>query len=540
MSGPSKIERWSMLKLLSAICLALAACGYQKTEPMVTLGAMPEAAQILSADIAIVGAQIVDGTGAAPFDGDVLVKDGAIVHICKPGVCVFEAERVIEAAGRTLAPGFIDLHAHGDPAREDFQAFLAMGVTTIALGQDGRTAGVHWRDGFKRPRPLSQWIAAAEAAGVQLNVAPLSGHGTIRVQTRVYNTPGEALTAENKAAMRAQLEKDMQAGAFGLSTGLEYIPGIYSTTEELVSLAEIVGAHDGVVMSHMRTEDDDVIEGAIDELAAQGAHARVHISHLKVVYGKGAERAERLLAHIEQKRAEGVPLTADIYPYTAGYAGLALIFPDWANAAEDYEALVAAQRKELAVYLHTRVTKRNGPGAILLTTEPYTNKTLEEAAAEAGVPFVDFLIDVGPEGAEAAHFTQDASTHDALVASPLTTISTDGGPVVPHPRSTATYAKLFRYYVNETSMLSLEEAVRKASGYPASILGFTDRGLIREGFAADLVVFRPDAVTSAATYANPWPVAEGFDVTIVNGKIARENGVLSSERHGAVLRRFDD
>lgn len=531
------LRQTAMNSLLVTVALVVSACGgLAKKGDAIKLNESGSHSVAL-VDIAIENATIVDGSGAPAFQGDVLINDGVIVDIGGVDMTTVEAGRKIDAAGRILAPGFIDLHAHGDPITDNFVAALAMGVTTLALGQDGRTVGNVWpRDNLAAPRPIADWLARAETAGVQLNVAPFVGHGAIRYQSGVANKPAEEVTMQDIEAMQETLDAEMAAGAFGMSSGLEYIPGLYSDTRELVALAEIVGRYDGAILSHLRTEDDDAIEGAIEELAAQGAHARVNISHLKVVYGKGAERAERLLAFMEEKRAAGVPLSADIYPYVAGYADLGLVFPQWANEATDYHAAAALRRDELAAYLQARVTKRNGPGAILLTTDPYKNKTVEQAAAEAGQSFVDFLIALGPKGAEAAHFTQDASTHDVLVASPLTAISTDGGPGTPHPRSTATYAKLFEYYVNEKGALSVEEAVRKASGYPASVLGLDDRGLIKEGMAADMVLFDPGAVTSTATFADASPLAQGFDVVIVNGRIAYEVGALTDGRFGHVLK----
>lgn len=483
-------------------------------------------------DLLIKDVSVVDGSGAAPFAADVLIRGDAIVSVgvAPTGVAV---ARVIDGRGRTLAPGFIDMHSHGDPIGQSFENFLAMGVTTVVLGQDGSSvslAGQSSTGGF------AQWAAAAEAAGVQTNVVALAGHGTIRRQARIPDSVRTPTPGQSKR-MIAALREDLLAGAFGMSTGLEYVPGIYSTPAEIVPLAREVGAFGGIIMSHMRSEDDDRIEQSIEELIAQGgADARVHISHLKVMYAKGEQRAYRLLKFIEGKRAAGINLTADVYPYTAGYTGVAILFPEWALPPTDYATVIATRRAELAGYLQRRMIRRGGPGALLFGTQPYAGKTLEQAARAAGRSYVDFLIAIGPTGGSGAHFTIDETLQDVLVRSPLLALSTDGAPDVRHPRSTGSFARLLEHYVRETRQLSLEQAVHKATGLPAGIMHLADRGVIRPGAKADLVLFDLANVRARSTYTDPFRLAEGFDVVIVNGRIAREDGVMQPGRHGGVLR----
>lgn len=487
-------------------------------------------------DTLIQNSRIVDGTGDDAYTADLLIRDGLIVKLGDIDAGSIDVSRRIDAAGRVLAPGFIDTHAHGDPVTDSYEVFLAMGITTIVLGQDGGTAGVVPDSESKDRQGLADWIAEAESVGVEVNVAPMAGHGTIRWQAGVGVKSG-SLSDRELDRMRAQLREDMEAGAFGMSSGLEYVPGLYSEPAELVALAKVVGDYEGVVMSHMRSEDDDRIESSIAELAAQGAYARVHISHLKIVYGKGEERAAELLANIEAVREGGVELSADIYPYTAGYASIALLFPEWALPPSDYDEIVENRREELAAWLEARMNKRNGPDALLLASPPYNGQTLRETAEAAGKSFVDVLVEIGPYGAVGAHFTQDQATHDALVVSPLTAISTDGGPNLRHPRSSGTYAKLIARYVREDDALSLEEAVRKATSLPASIMGLRDRGVIREGAKADLLIFDPAQVQERSDYLDPLASARGFDVVMVNGAVAYADGELQPGRHGQVLER---
>jgi len=509
--------RFGRITLAAVACITLASC------------AQPRAT---SYDLLIRNASVVDGTGAAAYRANVLVKGDTIVAIDTRMSADATAARVIDANGRTLAPGFIDMHTHGDPIRQSFENFLAMGVTTVVLGQDGDSVGL---ESAPAEVPFAQWASAAEAAGVQVNVAALSGHGSIRHLAEIADSVRH-LDAQQTARMRAVLREDLHAGTYGLSTGLEYVPGIYSEPQEVLALAQEVGAAGGVVMSHMRSENDDTINQSIDELAAQGAYARVHISHLKVVFGKGAERGRQLLAVIDSKRRAGIDLTADAYPYNAGYTGIAILFPEWALPPTDYENIVATRRAELADYLEKRMTKRGGPQALLFGSEPYAGHTLAEAARDARKSYVDFLIELGPEGGEGAHFTIDEATQDVLFGDPRVAVCTDGSPGMRHPRSTGTYAKLFERYVREQGVLTVEQAVHKAAGIPAQIMRFDDRGVIKVGAKADLVLFDVAQVRATSSYVDPFKFAEGFAVVVVNGKVARENGALQRGRFGRVLR----
>jgi N-acyl-D-amino-acid deacylase len=483
-------------------------------------------------DLLIRNASVVDGSGAPAYRADVFVKGDSIAAIDRQTRTDATASRVIEAGGRTLAPGFIDMHAHGDPLEQSFENFLAMGVTTVVLGQDGDSVQL---ESATAEQPFAQWASAAETAGVQVNVAALSGHGSIRHLAQIPDSVRH-LSAEQTKRMRAVLRADLQAGTFGMSTGLEYVPGIYSEPIEIIQLAKEVGAAGGVIMSHMRSEDDDRINQSIDELAAQGAYARVHISHLKVVFGKGAERGRELLAVIDSKRKAGIDLTADAYPYTAGYTGIAILFPEWALPPADYKNIVATRRAELAAYLARRMTRRGGPEAMLFGTKPYAGQTLAQAAAAAGKNYVDFLIDLGPDGGSGAHFTMDEATQDVLFGDPSVAVCTDGSPGMRHPRSTGTYAKLFERFVREKKVLTVEQAVHKAAGLPAQIMRFQDRGTIKVGAKADLVLFGVTEVHATSSYVDPFTMAEGFDVVIVNGQVARESGKLQPGRYGRVLR----
>jgi N-acyl-D-aspartate/D-glutamate deacylase len=290
-------------------------------------------------------------------------------------------------------------------------------------------------------------------------------------------------------------------------------------------------------MSHLRSEDDHRLEAALDELIAQGEHARVHVSHIKSVYGKGASRAGEILALLDAARQRGIEITADIYPYTASYTGIGLLFPEWAKTPEAFEQARRDRYEELADYLRERVIGRNGPEATLLGTAPYSGMTLAELAEERGEPFERVLIDeVGPQGASAAYFIMDEALQAALLADPLVAVCSDGDPRGFHPRGHGTFARVIEEYVVARRVLGLAEAVRKMTSLPAAILGLKDRGSVEVGKAADLVVFDPANVRATATYAQPFQLAQGFDVVVVNGRIARRDGELAATLHGRTLR----
>ena len=475
-------------------------------------------------DLVVRGGTVIDGSGAAGVVADVLVRDGVVVHVGQLASDV-KASEEIDARGRVVAPGFIDTHAHADPTEAN-ENFIAQGITTVCIGQDGQSpAGDR----------VAVWARRMRKKRLRLNAAPFVGHGTVR------NAAGIGLSkhpSEKQIAKMARLvERDMNAGAFGLTTGLEYQPGMFATAEELVAIARPVAASGGVVMSHLRSEDDDRIDAALDELLAQGerAGARVHVSHVKVVYGKGRARAEALLAKLEAARARGLSVTADIYPYDASYTGISIVFPEFAKPPNRYARVRRERHDELAEYLRARVALRGGPEATLFGTAPYAGKTLAQLSREFDKPFEEVLIAIGPGGANAAYFVMDDELQGRLLADPHVMISTDGSTAGRHPRGYGSFPRVLRRHVMEQHLLTLEEAVRKMTGLPAETLGLDHRGLLREGYAADLVVFDPAKVRDRATYEKPSLLAEGMEWVLVNGRAVVADGERTRARPGKML-----
>lgn len=485
--------------------------------------------EIQAIDILIENGDVLDGLGGDAIRTDVVVADGKIVFV---GDAAFTEDDLrsrvgkrIDAAGRVVAPGFIDLHSHGDPlATPEFENFLAMGVTTISLGQDGSSPDVV---------PLSDWLSEVSAKGTGPNIAMFIGHGTLRDQSGIGLSASP--DAEDMARMQGMLDESLKY-TFGLSTGLEYNPGLNANIDELRALARIVGRNDRVIMSHMRNEDDDQLETSIAELLEQGADARVHISHLKSVYGKGVDRAEEILGILDDARTSGTEITAEMYPYTASYTGIDIVFPVWAKTAAQFEVAKTERRDELAEYLRDRVNRRNGPEATLLGTDPYTGKTLADLSHELEMPFEDVLIDViGSHGASGAYFVMNDPLQARLLQHPYVGVCSDGSPTGFHPRGHGTFARIIQTYVIKQKLLTLPEAVRKMTSFAADVLSISDRGTLQANMIADLIIFDPAKVRETATYPDPLQLADGFDVVIVNGKIARENGHLDTTLHGRVL-----
>lgn len=477
--------------------------------------------------------RLVDGTGAPARATDVLVRGDTIAVIGRVPADAARGLRVVEGGGRVLAPGFIDLHTHGDPLKTAYTPFVAMGVTTVVLGQDGGSPALE--GAARAPGSLAAWMDAVDAATPDINVATLSGHGALRRRAGIDDGTRRPDDGQLER-LRAVLEGDLRAGAFGLSTGLEYVPGRYAEMRELAALGPVVAGFDGVAMSHMRSEDADDVRASILELVEAAGPARAHVSHLKMVYGKGGDEADRLLGFLRGLRGTGNAPTADAYPYEASYTGIAILFPEWALPPNDYAAVVATRGDELRAWLEARMEKRNGPAALLFGTGEHAGHTLEQVAQAQGRPWVEVLVESGPDGGQAAHFVMDRALQDRLLLAPFVAIASDGAPGGSHPRGAGTFARWIGEFAVRGHPIGIEEAVRKATSLPASILGLGDRGVVREGAKADLVLFDPARVRARADYIDPTALAEGFDLVLVNGRPAFEGGT-AVDRAGRMLRK---
>lgn len=481
---------------------------------------------------------VVDGTAPEGFGGrqaHVLVRGDTIAHFGAVDPDTIEVEQTFDASGLHVTPGFIDPHAHGAPLETPrFRNFLAMGVTTILLGQDGSSP---------EAQNFSDHLAAVAEARPFVNVGYLIGHNTLRHESGIgYGTP----TSSQRQALAGLVEQGLEAGAFGLSTGLEYDPGTQAQMPELVAIAEPVAAHDAVIMSHVRSEDAADVEESVAELLEQGRRtgAHVHAAHLKIVLGDDPAQADAVLDQMATARQNGLSVTADVYPYTASFTGIGILFPEWARPPNDYETVREKREDELRTHLTNRVHERNGPEATLFGTGKWTGLTLAEVADSTDRSFAEVLMDLGPDGPSAAYFVMDEGVMRRFLAAEHTVVSSDGSPTMHHPRGHGAFVRVLARYAGPDALLSLEEAVHKMTGRTASIVGLDDpdrvrvpRGLVREGYAADLLAFDPAEVRDRADFTHPHRYARGMRRVWVNGtQTWAADSVAASTGAGAVLR----
>jgi len=482
-----------------------------------------------AASVLIVNALVVDGTGAPGRKAAVRVRGDRIAEVGR--LSPARGETVVDAKGLVLAPGFIDTHSHGDHGlfeHRDALAAVSQGISTIVVGQDGGSA---WQ--------LADFFGRLEKEPAALNVASYAGHGRIRSQVMGEDFRRHA-RPEEVVRMRELLEQEMRAGALGLSSGLEYDPGIFSARSEVVDLARVAAAAGGRYISHVRSEDRYFWD-AIDEIIAIGREAKlpVQVSHMKLAMRSLWGQADRLLRTLDEARVAGVDITADVYPYLYWQSTLTVLFPE-----RDFES---RQTAELVL------REISTPDDLLLgrfAPEPsYAGKTLAEIARLRGTDPPATLMDLirealayekktGSDDVESVIGTSMSEPDlEKLLAWPFTNVCTDGELDGRHPRGFGTYPRVLGRYVRERRILGLEEAVRRMTSLAAHNVGLRDRGAVRPGAYADLVLFDPATVIDRATTREPQAVATGIERVWVNGAVVYEAGQASARRPGRVLRR---
>jgi N-acyl-D-amino-acid deacylase len=516
-------------------------------------------------DLLLRDARILDGTGAEAFRGDLAVRDGRIARIgnLRPeGAAV-----VLEARGRVLAPGFVDVHMHveeGLPARPDAENLVADGVTSIVTGNCGGSE-----------LPLGPWFGRLAESGTAVNVASLIGHNSIR--PAVMGHADRRPSPRELAEMELLVRRAMAEGAAGFSTGLIYVPGTFARAPELAALARAAGALGGVYATHLRNENDRVFE-AIDEAiaVARSAGVPLQISHFKVTSPRLWGASGRMLEKIEDARREGLDVTLDQYPYTASSAALDVLLPEWALGSARDGARRALQgrlrsprlRRKIARDMHRRLHDELGRNSLEHAVvagarwapelegrsvreinrlgwagRPPRPDTLREqiatvlALCESGAATGE-----GPGvcAVQMNYHNMSEADVERILAHPLTMVARDGGVPgfgagQPHPRSYGTAARVLRRYVRERQTLRLEEAVRKMTSLPARRFGLRDRGILREGYAADLVLFDPGKISDESTFADPHHFSAGFDDVFVNGVAVRKDGRPTGARPGRLV-----
>lgn len=474
---------------------------------------------------------IVDGTGGAPRRGSVRIEGDHITAI--GAVRARRGDRVVDGHGQVLAPGFIDTHSHHDlglDAHPHAEPLLAQGVTTIIAGQDGNASLSD-----DKPQPLSAVIAWRQAHPSAVNYAYYAGHNAIRSRAMGADADRPA-RADEIRKMQALLDQDLDAGALGLSTGLEYDPGHWAAPTEVLALAETAARRGGRYISHMRNEDD-ALDTAIAEVLAIGARTRmpVQISHLKLGAVQKWGQAPALLATLDRAAASGVKISADVYPYDRWYTAIISLYPK-----RDYDSV------ETTRYVLDRLVPPDGITIVTYRPDPtLAGRTLAAIAAARGQAPATTLIDLlRASGGAKSDLTvigrsMKMDDVDALIAWPGSNISSDGSLYGQHPRGAGAFARVLRRYARETHQLSLATAIRKMSGAAADHVGLHDRGYIRVGYKADLVLFDPDKIADRATFARPTELAIGVDKVWVNGEPVWVAGKPTARLPGRFLARQD-
>ncbi len=526
-------------------------------------------------DLVLTNAKIVDGTGNPWFRADVGIRDGRIAHIGR--IDPAAGEHSADLGGKVLAPGFIDGHCHAD-----FAVFgdpviphqLRQGVTTTVIGNCGISAapvsaeylGLLQRYvAFTTAGVSLDWVWTSfdsylhrlEALPLAINVAAYVGHGTVRLA--VMGMEGRTPTAAELTAMEELTAEAMAAGAVGLSSGLIYPPGVYSETEEVVALARVVSEWGGVYASHMRSEASEVLKSVEETIrVAREAGIPAIISHHKVSGRPNWGRSSDTLRRIEAARAEGLDIVFDQYPYIAGNTTLSAILPPWAQIGGVEQVLANLRDPAKRARIGDEIENHRGgwesmvpncgwDGIVVLYAPQrpeIAGLSISEIAARQGKSPLDAALDtiLEQEGvASALYFTMDEADVQAILRHRAGMVGSDGIPMPTgmkaHPRLHGTFPRVLGHYGRDLGLLTLEEAVRKMTSFPARCFGMARKGLVAVGMDADLVVFDPAAIKDEATFADSARPPRGIEAVYVGGRLALAEGAFTGVRAGRVLRR---
>jgi len=559
-----------MKRLALPLFLAVSAC-----IPAAPRDPVPEAF-----DLIIEGGRIVDGTGNPWHYGDVGVRGDRIVRIAPAGLLRdAPARERVDARGRVVAPGFIDIISHSRGALLDGDgrvvSKVTQGITTEIMGEGTSNApaneltlgDVDLEDPaveeratrFFGPRGFDAWLRAMEATGMSVNGGSFVGGGTLRRYAKGM-AQGSPTPAELDT-MRAAMRRAMEDGAFGLATSLIYAPGNFATTEELVEMARTIAPYGGVYITHLRSEGDRFLE-ALDEALRIGREGGVPVEvyHLKAAGERNWPLGARAIAKIDSARAAGQDITADIYPYPAAGTGLTSCLPAWASADDQLfdnlrDPVMRARIRAEMVSEYSdweNFCVLAGPAGVMVRglrrpeNQEWAGRRLSEIADGRDQHWADAAMDLilSEEGRVSTMYFLMSDENVALkMRQPWVSFGTDAGGMDPttarglaHPRAYGTYPRILGKYVREEGVITLEEAVRKASSAVATRLGIRDRGLLREGMFADIVVFDPETVTDRSTYEEPHQLSVGIEHVYVNGVAVVRDGEHTGALPGRVVR----
>jgi len=499
-------------------------------------------------DLVIKNGKIIDGTGNPWFIADIGIKGKFIKKI--GFIEDSKGKKVIDARGLVVSPGFIDVHTHAEGIEKNprIENYSFQGVTTVIAGNCGGHS-----------YPLKEHFRKLKTKGISINYGSLVGHNTIRdiVMGKKQALPNE----EEMKRMKKLLEQELKDGGLGLSTGLAYMPGIYSNTEELVELGKVVAKYHGIYTSHIRNQGKGIKE-AIEEAIQVGEKNKIPVlvSHIKLADESVWNEIWRITKPVEEARARGVEVFLDQYPYTATSSGFESSLPGWSREGglEKFKERLLDKEKYEKIKAHViqgRLTSIKGINklqSIFIASCPwkkeYEGKNLEEILEMEGKePTVengaDLIIEIVKNGdAQGIFFQMDESDVKELMKLPYLMIGSDGamqiyGKGFPHPRSYGTYPRILGKYVREEKVLTLEDAIRKMTSLPANTFRIRKRGILKEKFYADIVIFSPERIIDKATFGNPNQYPEGIEYVIVNGKIVVERNKHTGELPGMIIKR---
>ena len=485
--------------------------------------------------ILITNVMIYDGTGAKPFKGQVRIRGDRILHVEQGEQPKLSSDsQVINGQGLDLAPGFIDTHSHHDiglDTEPNASAAITQGVTTIVRGMDGFSGGPVDADYFS----VNQYLEYFQSIPVAINVASFSAHNSIRLEVMGEDFKREA-TAKEIMAMASLIELDMRSGAYGLSTGLEYDPGIFSSTLEVIELAKVAANYDGKYKSHIRSEDREYWE-AIEETVEIGRQAKipVNIDHFKLLGTFNWGRTDEVLSILDAAREEGINITTDVYPYVAWSSSITSLYPKRNfNDIKETEFILEklSPAEDITFVYHS-------------LHPDYVQKTVAEIANEAGKSEVEMLSHLSEESyrlgsaSSAVEYVVAKGMIDSdvrlLLDWPYSNVTSDGGLECSHPRGCGTFPKVISKYRGEGGLGSLERIIYKMTNLSATNIGLIDRGIIKEGAFADIVMFDAKNTKDNSTFSNSTMQSEGIDSVWVNGIRVLSNGEFTGELPGRLL-----
>ncbi len=523
-------------------------------------------------DIVISNGQLVDGTGSPLQQRDIGIRDGRIIAIGTLKGAT--AHRIIDASGRMVAPGFIDIHTHTDvellvdPRGE---SKLYQGVTTEVGGNCGSSYFPFNDDDFEETgdelaerynleltwRDADGFFTALEKRGVGINYATLVGHGQIR--SAVVGKNDVQATGDQLKEMSRQLELALEQGCFGLSSGLEYAPGSYADTNELIHLCRLVAKYNRIYATHMRNEDDRV-EEAIDEALriSKQSGVSLQISHLKACNRSNWHKPERFLKTLEQQSGAGIPVHADRYPYVAYGTGLSMFLPAWARQGTTDEILArlddAKTLRKIRAYAEQRGERIGGWDRVLISScftdanKRWEGEHIQACSEKSGLSPFEFIIKLLKEERNRVGmvgFAMNEVNLKHVLQSPLVMIGSDGNAISPkgrlgegkpHPRFYGTFPRVLGRYCRDEQLFDWPAAIRKMTSLPAEKLGLQKRGMLKEGYIADITIFDPQRIIDKATFTAPHVFAQGIDYVLINGKLVLDNGTHTGELVGEIIR----